>query len=235
MPTTFSFEQINERLQKIPQEMRDLIGSDKLSKGLQAIAQKYQLHVDQTGLLGDEINYLLLGLIDQGRFLHDLKEELKLSEEQSKKIAEDVGEQIYAPIRKELQEIYKPAQAEMQSEKPLVTPLPEKPVQRAEKKESGESLERTHLLKEIEHIAVPRESELRITNNELRGEQKNVTPPVNLPTGNIAEAKLAGMFTLPRKEVRSTNTELREEKEELKQPQKQYSVDPYREPIDKTN
>src|SRR3989344_2966678 len=229
MPTTFSFEQINERLQKIPQEVRDLIGSDKLSKGLQAILQKYQLHVDQTGLLGNEINYLLLGLIDQGRFLHDLKEELKLSEEQSKKIAEDVGEQIYAPIRKELQEIYKPAQVEMQSEKPLVTPLPEKPVQRAEKKELGEDLERSHLLKEIEAIAVPRESELRITNNELRGGQKNVTPPVNLPKGNIAEAKLASMFNLPRQELKQEAEIMNEAKNE----QKQYSVDPYREPVDK--
>src|SRR3989344_1692947 len=147
----FPLEQIRAQLKKLPQEGRDVIGSDELSEAIQIIGKKYSLHIDQLGELGNQINYRLLGLISREEFLKNLKQEVKLDNSQISTLATDVENEVFQKIRKSLQEVY-PSASSREQEK---VALPTQPAEAKVQSSPQTDLSRDHLLKEIETISLP--------------------------------------------------------------------------------
>ncbi|OGG44333.1 hypothetical protein A2841_04130 [Candidatus Kaiserbacteria bacterium RIFCSPHIGHO2_01_FULL_48_10] len=233
---------IRERLAQIPKEVRDAINAVDLRPRLQKITEKYQLHIDQAGVLENETLFVMLGLEAPNDFPGNITRELKIPAAQAQLITTSVNEEIFMPIREALRKMFEQdAEEGVKKEHemltatpggitPKTTPVAETLLQTPgiPEKSSDLDAERKQLLQEIETIAVLKEPEVRSTNNELRGGQKSMTPPSNLPTGTIAETKLQEMFRLPKEEKK---VEAPQVAKPVPKPPQSYSVDPYREPL----
>lgn len=56
---------LNEKYKLIPEVVKDAMGSVDRANLIRSIAEKYKLHIDQTGLLFEEIIYVTLGVEKQ--------------------------------------------------------------------------------------------------------------------------------------------------------------------------
>lgn len=96
-------QQIQKRMDELPEDVRQAIQSAELGKKLQEIGNKHQLHIDQVGTLSDETVLVLLGFSDPGEFVGTLTEGLHIPSQEAEKIAGDVTEQVFLPIRESMQ------------------------------------------------------------------------------------------------------------------------------------
>jgi hypothetical protein len=92
-------KQIEERVAQLPEETQRAIASAELSKHIQAIGQKHQLHIDQMGLLEDEIMLAMLGFIDPADFVSVLEQQVKISPEKARALTVDIQDEIFTPVR----------------------------------------------------------------------------------------------------------------------------------------
>lgn len=102
----FSSEEIQKKFALLSDDIKKAITSVDTSKSLQSIGEKYKLHIDQIGMLGEETGFVMLGLTHPTKFTSDLKNKLGLDDEIIKKIAEDVNVQIFRPIRESLKKVH---------------------------------------------------------------------------------------------------------------------------------
>ncbi len=81
---------------------------------LRVLGSKYNLHVDQLGILEQEIVAVLTGASATEDFVEKIEEDLSLSTEQAIDIATDVNMEIFLPVRESLiqpQEIETPSES----------------------------------------------------------------------------------------------------------------------------
>lgn len=97
-------KKIQARFAELPEDLQKAIQSSDLSKKVQTIAQKYQLHIDQSGSLEDEILMAMLGFTDPGEFEQNIVEHARVPKEKAGELAADVGKGVFAPIRTAMQE-----------------------------------------------------------------------------------------------------------------------------------
>lgn len=96
-------QQIQRRMSELPDDVRQAIQSADLGKKLQEIGTKHKFHIDQVGILSDETVLILLGFADPGEFADTLVRELHITPEEAEKVAGDVAEQVFFPIRESMQ------------------------------------------------------------------------------------------------------------------------------------
>ncbi|MEK9184921.1 MAG: hypothetical protein AAB866_02020, partial [Patescibacteria group bacterium] len=96
---------IKEKFNELPQNVKEAILSVDLPQKIQAIANKYALHLDQAGTIETEVTLVLLGLEKANNFAQNIKKELAISEDIANKIASDVSDEIFQEIRESLQEM----------------------------------------------------------------------------------------------------------------------------------
>ena len=181
---TYTQEQIDRQYNKSPAVIKHIIFAADTADKIMAIGEKNKLHIDQIGLLADEITHVLLGLTPSSRFAQDLQESLRIGPEVAQSISGDVNKDILLPIRETLQQISKPDLNELPSA--------------------------DQLLHEIENPKPAWEADKVIGSGES-GEQglgNSGIPPADLPTAesvvpkapepDLFEKKLAKTFVLPR-------------------------------------
>ncbi|OGG47678.1 hypothetical protein A2671_01600 [Candidatus Kaiserbacteria bacterium RIFCSPHIGHO2_01_FULL_49_13] len=215
----YSPAQLRVQLVKIPQDIRDLIGSDELGQKFDAIGKKHQLHVDQLGILGDEMNITLVGLSPAEKFASVISKELSIPMSKAEEITRDMNEQIFQPIRDSLKKIYPASGTTVSSEQKNQTPS------------SSAHPAREDILREIETISrptapkppSPAQTQPIATLTQPAAPIKTSAPPPNLP-GSLEEAKLQGIVNVPREAIQIVPEK---PKESFRPP---YSEDPYREP-----
>src|SRR3989344_613002 len=115
-----SQEQLAERFQRIPMELRKAISSAANADALFEIGKKHGLLMDKTGELAAETGLLLLGVTHPDEFVGNLAERLQVDRAAAGKIADDINREIFAPVREHLR-----AQFGVTSEKEI---LEEKPL-----------------------------------------------------------------------------------------------------------
>lgn len=98
-----TFIEIQGAFKKLPRAIQDLYFSEDIAKTAQLIGNKYHLHIDQIGALGDEIGLVMLGFTPTSKFTDHLIERLKVDSDQAKNITNEVNKEIFAKIRAELQ------------------------------------------------------------------------------------------------------------------------------------
>lgn len=102
----FSNEQLRAAYNKVPENIRAVISSEDTDEKIFDISQKYDLHIDTTGGLGKLTLMVMIGLLKPQEFIPELTRRLKLDQETANKVAQEVNEQIFKPIRDSLKRIH---------------------------------------------------------------------------------------------------------------------------------
>ena len=102
---------IKEQYAKLPPVLQKAIQSTDLHDQITAIGTKHQLHIDQMGLLEDEISLLMMGFTEPIEFAGALQENVHVTADQAQKIAADINQEILLPIRDRLENNTTPAEA----------------------------------------------------------------------------------------------------------------------------
>jgi hypothetical protein len=132
---------ITERFKILPQNVQKAIFSADLPGKLKSTVEKYNLRIDQGGVLETEVNLIMLGLEHPDSFAGNVQKEVGVSQEVAEQIISDINNNILLPIRETLREMQKekidapPAQAPTVQRAPAATPEKEGAEERA--KEEG--------------------------------------------------------------------------------------------------
>src|SRR3989344_6758561 len=133
-------DDIKQVLAEVPPPIRAYFASGKVETVAKDLMKKNQLHIDQGAIVEREIILLLLGLKDPTEFTQALAQEAQLDQQTVNGIVQDVNDQIFVPLREEMQkrgditqpakppEVAKPA---LSSVAPVVTmppPAPPRPM-----------------------------------------------------------------------------------------------------------
>ena len=138
-----------ERFALLPKVVQDAIMSADVSKHLRDLAQAHQLHLDQWGILENEVQMTLMGLHGSADLKQNIKSALSLDDAAAEGLANDIYDGVFEPIREELERQLESKSAASPGETapvaqpttntPLVTPavpiapLPKPPEAKAER------------------------------------------------------------------------------------------------------
>lgn len=157
----YTKEQIDQRFKILPPSVQDAVLSVGVADSIKSIADKHQLHIDQTGLLNEEITYVMVGAEKSSDFIRNLKTQTKLPNNKVNAIAGDVNDKIFLPIRELMKNVTKEAQVES----------------------TTENKEPETIINEIHYTSLGGESEEIKQQVAKEREVKPTTPiPENLPT-----------------------------------------------------
>ena len=166
----FTREQIREACLKLPPELQDEIFNLNIAPMVKGWGNKYELHVDRTGTLADEIGLVLFGLVPSSEFVSRLKK-LELGTEKTNSLATEINETIFKKIRSNLRAA---------SETPVsaLTPTKTEGIESVSKTESPIAKPETKLQSAFDKNKLLAEIE---NPSPASVEVKTVPPPVNLP------------------------------------------------------
>ena len=101
-----SQELVQEKLRKLPRDLRNAIFSEDMTTKMGAIAKRYGLSIDQLGELDTVTNDIILGFIHPRDYTTELSKNLNIGIDVAKNIAKEVNEQIFSPIRESLKKMH---------------------------------------------------------------------------------------------------------------------------------
>lgn len=104
-----SQEQLAERFNQIPVELRKAIASNANADNLFEIGKRHGLLIDKTGELAAETGLFMLGVTHPDEFAGNLAERLQVDRETASKIADDINREIFAPVREHLRGMFGPS------------------------------------------------------------------------------------------------------------------------------
>lgn len=114
----FPKEKIDEQYKKLPDALKDAIFSVDVASKIFDIGKKFALTIEETGFLGEEAGYVMLGLVHPNDFAKSTQARINIDEEEIQQIAKEVNTQVFYPIR----ELFKQAhRVEIPEEKPKET------------------------------------------------------------------------------------------------------------------
>ncbi len=97
---------IQARYLQLPPEIQDLITADRTRKFILELGKRNGVHVDELGILENEILIVMLGLEDPARLPAQLRARAHFSEEKASAIAAEVDKQLLAPLRSAYERLY---------------------------------------------------------------------------------------------------------------------------------
>lgn len=96
-------EMVKEQFRRLPKVVQQAIVSADVEKQLRELADKHNLHLDQWGILEDQVQMTLLGIKHNDELAANIQSELALSAEEAQSLAADVSRIVFEPIRQELE------------------------------------------------------------------------------------------------------------------------------------
>lgn len=103
MNKPFTREEVAKAYNEATEQVRATFTDEKTTQTLVDLGKDLQLHIDQSGLLGREAGYLLLGLTNPAEFSSRLKEG-GFADIMVNKIVLDLNKKIFIPLRDSLRE-----------------------------------------------------------------------------------------------------------------------------------
>ncbi len=119
-PTT---QQAQIRYRRIPARLKDLIFDEKETEIVYMIAQEIGLSKDQTNTLVDTVLWVFLGFVSLDDLGGRLAETLKLDRGIAEKLAGKLYDRIFAFVKTEIKENYKPEFTEDEAKEPTETEI----------------------------------------------------------------------------------------------------------------
>ncbi|MBI4135959.1 MAG: hypothetical protein HY481_00175 [Candidatus Vogelbacteria bacterium] len=160
---------------RLPAVIQKALEAIDLHGIMRKIGTEQKLHIDQMGILDNEVGSVLVGETRPEEFLPRLKSKLQIDQVAAEAIAKEVNEQIFLPIRESLQKLH----------------------------EAGEAIEAKEAIEGgVETIpAVP---STPLGASELPDKDKlldEIENPSKTPEDTVFEKKLGQLFRIPREEV----------------------------------
>ncbi len=94
---------LKERLQKLPEVVRDAITSADVEKRMRELADTHKLHIDQWQSLENEVMLTLLGVQPIESLEKNIQSEVNVPADVAKSLAADISKIVFEPIREELE------------------------------------------------------------------------------------------------------------------------------------
>ncbi len=212
----FAFEELKEKFLNIPEDVQEAISSNEVNERLLALADKYRLQYDEADELTKEIGYIMLGLKPKDNFIKNIQKVTELDSKKAKSLAHEINSTIFKKIRKSLREIHKIPQED--SDENL-----------------DEEIVRKELLNEIENPTEKTTDLIKRTKQKILEKTKKPLDRFTIARKDGREAtvvsangnKAVHPSVFERNETAQKETKIDEQKE-----QKNYIIDPYREPIE---
>lgn len=101
MNDTITKEQVLAAYNSAPDFVRAVFNDEKTTQVVIELRARFQLHVDNAGLLGKGVGHMLLGLISPDEFFKDLIE-AKIPEKDAREIMTEINQKIFVPLREEM-------------------------------------------------------------------------------------------------------------------------------------
>ncbi|MFA5987625.1 MAG: hypothetical protein WC797_03180 [Candidatus Paceibacterota bacterium] len=98
-------EQVNNRFDKLPEDLKDAILSVDTANIMLTVGQGHQLHVDQIGEMADEAGLVLMGFTPPTQFVGNISRRLKVDRLVANEIANDINEKLFVKVRDSLKKI----------------------------------------------------------------------------------------------------------------------------------
>lgn len=96
-------ELIRERFASLPAVVQQAIVSADISKRLQELAKKHNLHLDQWEALENEVQLTLLGVKTSEKLSENIQSEIGVDVQTAIALATDISQIVFEPIRQELE------------------------------------------------------------------------------------------------------------------------------------
>lgn len=97
---------LQDKFRNLPEDLQDAIFSEDISTKVMAIGKKYGLNLDKIEELHTATTSVILGTLHPRNFTMELSKNLGIDDMSAKKIATEVNEQIFLPIRESLKKIH---------------------------------------------------------------------------------------------------------------------------------
>lgn len=104
-------QQIKEAYQNLPQQVKKAIADSNWAEEISRIGKKFNLRLDQTAALENNVTLIMLGLLSVNEFVTNFKSDMDISvEDVQKGIISDLEKNIFAKIRAALVDETSPTQ-----------------------------------------------------------------------------------------------------------------------------
>lgn len=97
---------LKQKFKGLPADLQDAIFDIDNAAVIEAVAKKYGLNVERAGELADEVGLLMVGAIHPKNFISNLNRRLGTDPETTKKIAQEINEQIFLKVKESLRKIH---------------------------------------------------------------------------------------------------------------------------------
>ena len=108
----YTYEELSEKIEKLPEDVKEAIFGVETSQTLQEIGKKHTLHVDKLGELVNEVGLVMVGITHPKDFIPNLVKRLQVDQLTARNIAEDINKQIFQKVRESLKKIHGLAEEE---------------------------------------------------------------------------------------------------------------------------
>ena len=196
------------KYQQLPINIQKAIEQVDIAKKIQTLGQKYGLHMDQIGLMAEEIDAVIVGETDSQELVDKIESRLSLDTERAITMTTDINIEIFAPLREAVLKLNSE-----QTEKPSTQSVSPEPT-------------RDSILAEIEN-PTPSIHPISAVDQTVPGPARSleiIPETANTVAHDFIGSKLTETVSLPSQKAAVT----------LKAPEvkpKSYAADPYREAI----
>ncbi len=119
---SYTPEELGEQFDKLPPDYQDTIMAVERTQVVVRITQKHELDSVVGDILSEEIGLVLLGATPSQQFVPRLVEHAGMSSEAARAIGQEVNEQIFHPLQKQLDDLHAMVRpTHHQSQKPTPT------------------------------------------------------------------------------------------------------------------
>ena len=102
------FEQINDRLEALPERLKEAIFSPAIDSAIIRICQGYRLSDEKISLVAQNVGEVLFGFESYKNLASDLQADLSIDNRLATAITSDIWSKILSPYREELESAYSP-------------------------------------------------------------------------------------------------------------------------------
>ncbi len=93
---------LDKKIKTLPENIQQALYSPEIFENLRKIGERNKLHLDQLEILEDQIALVILGDIPSDDLVDNLEQKLQLGTEEAIKLAVDINEEIFLPIRESI-------------------------------------------------------------------------------------------------------------------------------------
>lgn len=107
MPKEYTKEEFWKLYEKLPQELKEVVFAEDTADNIYSICERNGIDDERISEIARYTGRVLLGILPPEEFQETLEKELKLEKDVAKKVAQEISNFIFYPVKSSLEELYK--------------------------------------------------------------------------------------------------------------------------------